>query len=97
MSKTNEKTGRKCPKCGNTKNQMNGGFTNSGSQKIACWHCKCRYTPNPKKWAYTEKERKEAMRILLDGNSGRAVGRMKKMNKANAYRWSREEAKKGTT
>ncbi len=31
--------------------------------------------PNPKRWQYTESERKKAMRLLLLGNSGRAVGR----------------------
>jgi len=87
----------RCPKCDDVQSQHKKGFTSVKSQRWFCNVCKHKYTPNPKKWAYSEDERKEAMRILLDGNSGRAVGRMKKMSKANAYRWSREEAKKGTT
>jgi len=34
------------------------------------------------------------MRLLLLGNSGRAVGKALSMSKANVYRWAKE-AKKG--
>ena len=35
------------------------------------------------------------MRLLLLGNSGRAVGKALGMNKANVYRWAVEAEKKG--
>jgi transposase-like protein len=85
----------KCPKCGSTKNQMKSGFTRAGSQRHLCRQCKHKYTPNPQKWAYTEEERKQALRLITDGATGRGVGRQLNMSKSNAYRWAVEESKKG--
>ena len=96
MEENKEKTERKCPKCGSTKNQMNSGFTSARSQRCLCWQCKHKYTPKPQKWVYTEEERKQALRMITDGATGRGVGRQLNMSKANAYRWAREETKKGT-
>jgi transposase len=58
--------------------------------------CKRDYTPVPRKWVYSDEERKAALRLMSDGATGRAVGRQLKMSKSNAYRWSNEYAKKGT-
>jgi len=90
-----EKETRKCPRCGETEKQHSIGKTKSGSRRYRCTICKREYTPNPKKHAYTEEERKEALRLLLLGNSGRGVGKALGMNKSNAYRWAREAEKKG--
>ncbi len=86
---------RKCPKCGAEKGQHSIGKTKAGSRRFRCTSCKREYTPNPKKWQYTEEERKQALRLLLLGNSGRAVGKALGMNKANAYRWANEAQKRG--
>jgi len=86
---------KKCPKCGEEARQMKMGFTGAGSQRVLCGKCKSTYTPKPCKWKYTEEERKQALKMITDGCTGRAVGRQLKMSKANAYRWAREEAKKG--
>ena len=59
-----------------------------------CNVCKCKYTPNPKSRAYSEEVRKQALRLLTLGNTGRGVGKALNMSKANAYRWAREEEKK---
>lgn len=90
-----EKEARKCPRCGATEKQHSIGKTKSGSRRYRCTKCKREYTPAPKKHAYTESERKEALRLLLLGNSGRAVGKALGMNKSNAYRWAKEAEKKG--
>jgi transposase-like protein len=90
-----EKEERKCPKCGATEHQHSIGKTKAGSRRFRCTNCKREYTPNPKKWVYTEEERSQALRLLLLGNSGRAVGKALKMSKANAYRWATEAQKKG--
>ena len=84
-----------CPNCKETTRQMNNGFTVAGSQRVRCWHCKKRYTPNPKKWAYSEEERKLALKILASGSTGRGVGKVMNMAKSNVYRWTKEAAKKG--
>jgi transposase-like protein len=89
-----EKEQRRCPYCGTEEHQHSIGKTKAGSRRFRCNDCKREYTPNPKKWKYTEEERKKALRLLLLGNSGRAVGKALGMSKANAYRWA-VEAKKG--
>ena len=90
-----EKTPRpKCPKCGRSDRQNRKGFTSAGSQRYFCNACKYKYNPSPKKWVYTSDERKQAMRLLLLGNSGRAVGKALNMSKSNVYRWAVEEGKK---
>ena len=95
MGIANENGGRKCPKCSEMRNQMDSGFTSAGSKRVLCWYCKCKYTPDPKKWAYTEEERKDALKLMTLGMSGRKIGVYKKMHHDNIYRWSREMAKKG--
>jgi transposase-like protein len=90
-----EKEKRKCPNCGAEKGQHSIGKTTAGSRRFRCTVCKREYTPNPKKWRYSEEERSQAMRLLLLGNTGRAVGKALGMNKANAYRWAKEAEKGG--
>ena len=89
--------GVKCPHCNNADNQVKAGLTTAGSQRYYCKDCKKYYCPNPKKWKYTEEERKAALRLLASGATGRGVGKVLKMAKSNAYRWAKEEAKKGSS
>jgi len=84
-----------CPKCKSNDGQWKVGLTSAGSQRIKCGVCNKRYTPEKKKWAYSEEEKKIALRKLTDGGTGRAVGRDMNMSKSNAYRWAAEAAKKG--
>jgi len=90
-----EKEKVSCPKCGNSKNQARKGFTVAKSQRWFCNECKCKYTPNPKKWIFSDEERRLALRLLALGNTGRGIGKAMEMSKANAYRWAKEYAKKG--
>jgi transposase-like protein len=85
---------KSCPKCGSEKGQHKKGFTGSGSQRMFCNICKCKYTPNAKSRAYSEEVRQQSLRLLLLGNTGRGIGKALNMSKANAYRWAREEVKK---
>jgi transposase-like protein len=90
-----EEEKRVCPYCGATERQNSIGKTKAGSKRYRCQMCKRDYTPDPKKWAYTEEEKKSAMRLLLLGNTGRGVGKALGMNKSNAYRWAKEAQKRG--
>ena len=85
---------KKCPKCGEEANQHKKGFTSAGSQRMYCNSCGCKYTPNPKSRAYSEEKRKQALQMLVLGNTGRGIGKLLNMSKSNAYRWAREEVKK---
>jgi len=90
-----KKEERTCPYCGATERQQSKGKTKAGSRRFRCKYCNREYTPNPKRWVYTEEERNQALRLLLLGNSGRAVGKALGMSKANAYRWAKDAQKKG--
>ena len=76
-----------CPSCGAEKGQMKNGKNRSGTQTYICRFCKKIYTPSPKRHAYDEETRKQAVRMYYSGVSGRGVGKIMGMNKANVYRW----------
>ena len=89
-----EKKAIKCPRCESEKGQHKKGYTDSGSQRMYCNNCGYKYTPEPKNRAYSAEVRKQALQLLASGVTGRGVGKLLKMSKANAYRWAREEVKK---
>jgi transposase-like protein len=83
--KTEEK--RRCPKCGQITNQVNRGFNRSGTQRCMCKDCGIYYTPEGKKRKYPEETRELALKIYYAGASGRGVGKVLGMSKANVYNW----------
>jgi len=87
MRKAKKVEGRKCPNCGDAKNQTNAGLNKSGTQRCRCNTCGKYYTLNPKTKAYNEEIRKTAMKIYYSGVSGRGVGKILGMSKANVYNW----------
>jgi len=66
---------------------MKMGKNRSGTGRIKCRHCNKTYTLGPKKHAYDEETRKLALKIYYAGTSGRGVGKILGMNKANVYNW----------
>jgi transposase-like protein len=87
MKKESGKEEKRCPVCGNTTGQMKNGRNRSGTQTYLCRFCKKAYTPEPKRHAYAEETKKQAMKLYYSGVSGRGVGKILGMNKANVYRW----------
>ena len=79
--------GRNCPKCGNNENQVNDGKNKSGTQRCKCKTCNITYTLDPKTRAYSEEIRDKAIKTYYSGVSGRGVGRLLRMSKANVYNW----------
>jgi transposase-like protein len=84
----------RCPRCGETERQHKKGHTVAGSQRMYCTNCGSKYTPKPKSRAYSEEVRKQALRLLALGNTGRGIGKALNMSRSNAYRWAKEEVKK---
>ena len=82
----------KCPSCGSETGQHKYGTNKSGTQRYRCYGCKKAYTPNPADHNYTEEEKTLAIKIYYENSSGRAVGRILGMSKANAARWIKERA-----
>ena len=52
-----------------------------------CKECGKIYTIDPKKREYAEETRKLAMKMYYSGVSGRGVGKVLGMSKANVYNW----------
>jgi transposase-like protein len=84
----------KCPHCGRETGQHEHGKNKSGTRRYFCYDCKKAYTSEPKKTVYTEEERSAAIKIYYENSSGRAVGRILGMSKANAVRWIKERTAK---
>ena len=82
-----EKITKACPKCGSEKEKMKRGFNRSGTQRIMCTECGTRFTLDPKKREYSEETRALALKIYYSGTSGRGVGKILGMSKANVYNW----------
>jgi len=79
--------GRKCPKCENADNQSKFGLNKSGTQRCKCNECGKTYTLEPKNRAYSEEVRERAIKTYYSGVSGRGVGKLLGINKANVYNW----------
>jgi len=78
---------KSCPKCRKSENQVKKGFNRSGSQRCKCKDCGVAYTLSPKKHEYSEETKTLAMKMYYSGVSGRGVGKVLGMSKANVYNW----------
>ena len=87
MKKITIDENRRCPKCGSIENQIRAGYNSSGTQRCRCKNCNIRYTLEPKAHQYSEETREAAIRAYYSGVSGRGVGRLFHMSKANVYNW----------
>ena len=66
---------------------MRNGANRSGTQTYRCRYCNKFYTPNPKHHEYSEEVKEQAIKTYYSGVSGRGVGKLLGMSKANVYRW----------
>jgi transposase-like protein/IS1 family transposase len=87
-----EKNSCTCPNCNAETGQMKNGKNRSGAQSMLCRYCGKSYTPEPKRNAYSEEVREMAIKIYYAGASGRGVGKVLGMSKANVYNWIKKTA-----
>jgi len=87
MRNAKEIAGRKCPQCGEDKNQVLNGKTAAGSQRCFCKECKKYYTLDPKTREVSEETKNQAVKVYLSGVSARKVGQMFGFSKANVLNW----------
>ena len=87
MRKATIDENKKCPVCKRIDGKVKNGRNRSGTQSCLCKHCKKPYTLEPKKHAYSEEIRQQAIKTYYSGVSGRGVGNLMSMNKANVYNW----------
>lgn len=65
--------------------QQNFGFNASGTRLNRCGYCGKTYALNPKSLAYDNQTRELAIKIYFSVVSGREVGKIYRMKKANVY------------
>ena len=87
MRKTTVEAKQSCPKCGALGKQRKAGFSEAGTQRYICNHCGSSYMLEPKTRAYSEDVRQAAIKVYYSGVSGRGVGKVFGMSKANVYNW----------
>ena len=72
----------KCPRCG--KEEIWKAGKPKGKQQYQCKKCRRKFITELN---YSEEFKREAIQILYEGNSGRAVGRIMGINKSTVYNW----------
>jgi transposase-like protein len=77
----------KCQVCGIQGKQLKKGHNRSGTQRCICKECGATYTINPKRREYPEEIKEAAIKAYYSGATGRGVGRLFNMSKANVYKW----------
>lgn len=87
MRKAKKEEGKICPNCKKQGNQIKIGYNRSGTQRCRCKECGTRYTLEPKKHEYPEEIKELAIKMYYSVVSGRGVGKVLGMNKANVYNW----------
>ena len=81
--------GMECKICTEEKGQIK-----AGSQMYRCKICGRRYTPKPKERMYSEEVKNQAIKLYMEGNSGRAVGRILGISKNTCLYWIKKYAKR---
>ena len=68
-------------------NQVKAGYNRCGTQRCVCKSCNHYYTLNGKTREYSDEVKQQALKIYYSGVSGRGVGKVLGMSKANVYNW----------
>jgi len=76
-----------CRHCNAEMKQYKAGFNRSGSQRYRCGVCKRAYTPEPNALGYSAEIRILAIRMYLEGNSQRAIGRILQVSPQSVANW----------
>ena len=83
-----------CPICKQTTKQTKAGKNNSGSQRWRCSHCEKNYTPSPNPSGYGLEVKTMALRLYLEGNTLRGIGRLLNIHHTTVMNWLEEYAEK---
>ncbi len=77
----------KCPHCQTTERQVKSGFNRTRSQRYQCQVCRRQYTPAPHPLGYDEKTKEMALKLYLEGNGFRRIGRLLSVNHQSVVNW----------
>lgn len=76
-----------CPHCRSAERQVKSGFNRTGSQRLQCQSCRRQYTPRPNPLGYDDKTRESALKLYLEGNGLRRIGRLLGVNHQSVANW----------
>ena len=76
-----------CPHCRSTERQVKSGFNRTGTQRLQCQSCRRQYTPAPNPLGYDDKTREAALKLYLEGNGLRRIGRLLSVNHQSVANW----------
>jgi transposase-like protein len=78
---------QRCPHCQTTDRQVKSGFNRTGSQRFQCQACRRQYTPEPHPLGYDDKTKEMALKLYLEGNGFRRIGRLLAVNHQSVVNW----------
>ena len=76
-----------CPHCHSAERQVKSGFNRTGSQRLQCQSCRRQYTPAPNPLGYVDRTREAALKLYLEGNGFRRIGRLLSVNHQSVANW----------
>lgn len=78
---------QECPHCQSTERHVKAGHNRTGSQHLQCQSCRRQYTSHPNPLGYDEKTREAALKLYLEGNGFRRIGRLLSVNHQSVANW----------
>jgi hypothetical protein len=66
---------------------VKSGFNRTGSQRLQCQACRRQYTPEPLPLGYNDQTREQAIKLYLEGNGLRRIGRLLSVNHQSVANW----------
>lgn len=79
----------RCVHCESSEGQRKSGRTRRGSQRFWCRLCERVYTPEPLPLGYDRKTREMALKLYVEGNGIRRIGRLLSVNHQTVANWTR--------
>ena len=76
-----------CPHCQDSERQIKNGKSFCGTQRYLCRSCGKTFSPEPKKQGYSEEVREKAVRMYVEGNNFRRIGRLLAVNHQSVVNW----------
>jgi transposase-like protein len=76
-----------CPHCQDTARQVKAGFTHTKNQRYQCQQCRRQYTPAPRPLGYDDETKQMALKLYLEGNGFRRIGRLLSVNHQSVVNW----------
>jgi len=76
-----------CPYRRSAERQVKSGFNHTGTQRLQCQSCRRQYTPESNPLGYDDKTREAALKLYLEGNGLRRIGRLLSVNHQSVANW----------